>query len=188
MSDVMRAYGMHCRDLSPKELAALAAKDVHPDVLGWDGGSFAVKAAPIRWEGECWFDFAADGRRAAIIVCSDEHGHPADLAAWSPSDDKVGLCWGRVAMIGQEQAHAPRLDGDKLWVHPSPLEWFLHRRAGVVIINHEAARPILVGASPIAVKTGALRAALEERWRLPRIQVFEMDVAEATLDGGGGVS
>jgi hypothetical protein len=181
----MRAYGMHCRDLSLKELAALAAKDVHPDVLGWGDGRFAIKAATVKWDGELWFDFAPEGKRSAIIVCLDEHGQPADLAAWSPADGRTGLCWGNIAMIGQEQVGVvPRLDGDKLWVHPSPLEWLLHRRAGVVIINHEAARPILVGASPIAVKTGAMRAALEEKWRAPRIQVFEEGVAEATINGG----
>ena len=184
MSDAMMMYARHCKDLTPKEVATLAGKGVHPDIVGWMEGHFAVKAAPVRWEGEQWFDFAPDdGQRAAIIVCLDEHRQPADLAAWSPADDRVGLRWGNVAMIGQEQVHAPRLDGDKLWVHPSPLDWLAHRRAGVVILSHEAARPILVGASPLAVKTASFRAHLEDKWRAPRVQVFDLGVAEATLEG-----
>jgi hypothetical protein len=188
MSDVMRAYGMYCGDLTPKEIAALASKGVHPDAIGWGDGQrkqFAVKAATVKWEGELWFDFAGvDGKRAAIIVCLDDQSQPADLAAWSPVDDRVGLCWGNVAMIGQEQALLPRLDGSKLWVHASPLDWLMHRRAGVVIVNHDAARPMLVAASPITVKTAALRATLDDKWKAPRVQVFDVGIAEATIDGG----
>ena len=182
MSEVLREYAMHCRDLAPKEMAALVARGIHPDALGWAGGQFAVKAANVRWDGERWFDFAGEhegGQRAAVIVCLDEAGQAADLAAWSPAGSRVALRQGAVAMLGQEQVVLPRLDGDRLWVHPSPAEWLEHRRVGVVIVNHDLARSALVAASPVAVKTMKHKADLEERWRAPRVQVFEVGVAEA---------
>lgn len=177
----MRRYARHCRPLGLREMTALVARDIHPDALGWAGEQFAVMAAGVRWEG-CWFDFATEqdgGKRAAIIVCLDERGQAADLAAWSPAEDKLALNFGNVAMLGEEQVSLPRLGGDKLWVHPSPVEWLVHRRAGVVIINYDRARSVLGGASPIAVKTAGHKADLESRWRMPRIQVFEVGVAEA---------
>lgn len=184
MSEVMRAYGMHCNDLSPKEIAWLGAKGVHPDALGWGTKHFAVKGAFVRWEGERWFEFAneEDGKRAAVIVCLDERGDASDLAAWSPADERLGLCWGNVQMIGQEQVALPRLNGDKLWVHESPLEWLIHRRAGVVVVDFDVARSVLFSASPIAVRSRALKATLEEKW-MPRIQVFDVGLAEAVLEG-----
>ncbi len=180
MIDALRLYARHGRDLSPKEVAALAARGIHPDALGWGQEQFAVKAATVRWEGP-WFDFAAggDGQRAAIIVCLDEAAAAADLAAWSPADGRLALHFGRVAMIGEEQLPIPRLEGDKLWVHPSPAEWLAHRRAGVVIANYDRARALLAGASPVSVKTTTFKAHLEDRWRAPRIQVFEVGIAEA---------
>ena len=182
MSEVLREYAMHCRDLAPKEVAALVIRGIHPDALGWGNGQFAVKAAYVRWEGALWFDFATEhdgGQRAAVIMCLDEGGQAADLAAWSLAAGRLALRAGTVAMIGQEQISLPRVDGDRLWVHPSPVEWLEHRRVGVVIINYEMARPALVAASPLAVKTREHKAKLEERWRAPRVQVFDVGVAEA---------
>jgi hypothetical protein len=82
-------------------------------------------------------------------------------------------------MIGQEQLSIPRFDGDRLWVHRTPAEWLAHRRVGVVILNYDRARMLLAAASPIAVKTKQHKADLEARWRAPRVQVFDVGVAEA---------
>lgn len=177
----LKLYAQHCRDLTPKETAALALRGIHSDVLGWrHGEQFAIKAAPVRWDGP-WFDFASegDGRRAAIIVCMDEAGAAADLAAWSPADERIALYFGNVAMIGEEQLSIPRLESDKLWIHASPADWLAHRRTGLVIANYDRAREMLAGCSPVAVKTPGLKALLEEKWRGPRIQVFDVGIAEA---------
>lgn len=182
MSDVTRLYAKHCRGLSPKEEASLVAKDVHPSALGWANDQWALRMAPVRWEGETWFDFAPEhegGKTAAIIVCLGADGQPADLAAWSMSENRLALHKGTLGMIGEEQLALPRLEGDKLWVHASPVEWLVHRRIGLVIVNYDAARRALVAASPIAVKTMGQKALMEERWRMPRIQVFDVGVAEA---------
>jgi hypothetical protein len=179
VSEIMRLYGKHCRQLGPREMTALVAMDIHPDALGWGNGQFAVMASNVFWQGEFWFDFApnGEGARAAIIVCLGADGQAQDLAAWAPSEGRLALRWGHVAMIGEEQLTIPRLEGDRLWVHPSPAEWLAHRRAGVVIVNYDAARSRLP--SPIAVKTRQHKAELEERWRMPRIQVFDVGIAEA---------
>ncbi len=181
MSEIMRLYAQHCRQLGPREMTTLLAMDIHPDALGWGNGQFAVMAASIRWEGEQWFDFASHGEgpraQAAIIVCLGVDGQAQDLAAWAPSEGRLALRWGRVAVIGEEQLALPRLEGDRLWVHPSPAEWLAHRRTGVVIVNYDAARSRLP--STIAVKTREHKADLEKRWRMPRIQVFNVGMAEA---------
>ena len=179
---ITRLYAQHCRALSPKIEAALVAKEVHPVTLGWANNQWAVKMATVRWEGQCWFDFAPEqegGEVAAIIVCLGTDGQPADLAAWSLSKNRLALHEGAVSMVGEEQLCLPRQNGDRLWVHQSPTEWLVHRRVGVVIVNHDLARPALVAASPICVKTREHKAELEERWRMPRIQVFDVGVAEA---------
>jgi hypothetical protein len=182
MSDITRLYARHCRALNAEEHAALVKRDILPSAIGWCNDQWAVKIASIRWEGELWFDFAPEsegGKDAAIIVCLGADGQPADLAAWSLAENRLALHKGHVRMIGEEQLCLPRLDGNWLWVHPSPIEWLVHRRVGVVIVHHELARAPLVAASPIAVKTRQHKLELEERWRMPRIQVFDIGVAEA---------
>jgi hypothetical protein len=181
MSDIMRAYGMYCKDLTPKSIAWLTAKNVHPDVLGWDNGGFAIKAATVKWEGGQWFDFDPFGPWALIIACRDERGDVADLCAWSPADGVAALWLGHVAMLGEEAVLRPRADGDKLWVWPSPMEWLVHRRVGVVVLSPERARPLLVAGSPLAVLTRQHKAALDELWQPPRVQVFDMDGLAAII-------
>lgn len=181
MSDVTRAYAMHCTDLAPKEISWFAAKAVHPDALGWGDKHFAIKAAAVKWESDRWFDFDIEGKRAAIIVCRDERGDVADLCAWSPADGVAGLWLGHVAMLGEEAVLRPRADGDKLWVWPSPLEWLVHRRVGVVVLSAERARPLLVAGSPLAVLTREHKAALDALWQPPRVVVYDMDGLAAVV-------
>ncbi len=50
-------------------------------------------------------------------------------------------------------------------------------KLAVVIVNYNAARGRLP--SPLAVKTREHKAELEARWRMPRIQVFSVGMAEA---------
>lgn len=167
-SEVMMAYSRMCRDLTDKEVEALVARGVHPDVIGWAGdeGHFKLRA---------W------GKEIAI-VCRDERGDVADIALWSPREGTNTLWFSNVSMIGQEACSRPRLAGDKLWVRANVLDWLVHRRTGVVIINYDAARTVLTACSPIAVKSRAHREQLDWAWRAPRIQVFEAGVAESATE------
>jgi hypothetical protein len=173
-------FAKYCRKLNADEHRTLVKRDVMPCAIGWCNDQWELRMASVVWEGELWFQFGTErdgGKDAAIIVCLGADGQPADLAAWSLSENRIALHKGAVSMIGEEQLGLPRVGDDKLWVHPSPVEWLAHRRVGVVVVNYDQARAALVAASPLAVKTRAQKLELEERWRMPRIQVF--DVAEA---------
>lgn len=185
-SDVMMAYSRHCRDLTINERVSLEKRGVPAAAIDFDDGEkqFKLRAASVLWEGPYFtIDMTAKaGQRVIAIVCRDECGEVADLAAWAPGDDRTGLWLGSVAMLGEEAVLRPRLEGDKLWVHPTPLDWLVHRRAGIVILNHDKARPILVAGSPVAVRTKKHAQWLETQWQAPRIIVVDDGVAAAVTE------
>ena len=189
-SDVMMAYSQHCRDLSDKEVASLVAKGVPEDALGFsaDGGrQFRLRAMSVFWDG-IWFQIGHGGQRCIAIVCRDERGDVADIVVWVPQDDRIGLWSGmtpehrNVSMIGEEICTLPRLDGDKLWIRDGVLDWLIHHRTGVVILNADLARPLLTAASPVVVKSKAHKERLEAAWRAPRIQVIDDGIAASTTE------
>jgi len=188
-SDVMMAYSRYCRDLMAAEVVSLVKKGVPADAIGFDSArkGFRLRAIKLRWEAPGLFQIhnindseATDS--CIAIVCRDEYGEVADIAAWAPKEDRVGLWLGNVSMIGEEICASPRLDGDKLWVHEGVLDWLVHRRTGVVILSHDRARPILAACSPIAVKTISMKTKLEAMWRAPRVQVFDDGVGTSTME------
>ena len=182
-SDVMMAYGQRCHPLGVANTAGLEKRGVPREVLEFDEGRklFKVMKATVRKEAG-FFEFVDAGSAAIIFVCRDERGDVADLAAWTPAEDDIALWLGNVSMLGEEAVLRARLAGDKLWVHPTPLDWLIHRRTGVVILNHDRARPLLVAGSPIAVKTKTYARWLEEQWQAPRITVFDDGGAAAVTE------
>jgi hypothetical protein len=86
------------------------------------------------------FDFAeeADGQPidAVIFVARDELGDPIDYVAWEPRLNRMASLWGRVALLGEDEIYAPRLDPEQaLEVFETPLQWLLAGRQGVVIVD-----------------------------------------------------
>jgi hypothetical protein len=177
-SDVLWIYANRdiCRPLTDSEIDKL---DLEPTSLWWDPARklYQVMTAKVAWDHGCWFDFgtSAVSERVVIFICLDECHDAVDLAAWSPKEGRVGLWLGNVAMLGQETAHAPRLGAEALRVYPTPREWLLGARDGVVIVDHDAALPILYAASPISVPSSQDRVALLSHWRpnVPEIVIHE---------------
>ena len=81
--------------------------------------------------------------RAIIFACRDEMGEVRDLAAWGPDTNQVGLWQGYVAMLGQDQILAPRLN--PLKVHANVRDWLAADRNGIVILDWPRAADRLDG-------------------------------------------
>jgi hypothetical protein len=133
------------------------------------------------------FDFVADvggerGVAAFIFLARDDQGEPCDLVAWAPQVKRLAGWYGSATALGAENIYAPRFDPDRaLQVHETPLEWLLHDRNGVVVVDAQGAAPLLRLAEPLAVETveygQKLRRMLEVR--LPRIFVANPDMRRA---------
>ncbi|WP_406855208.1 hypothetical protein ABEG18_22100 [Alsobacter sp. KACC 23698] len=90
---------------------------------------------------------------ALIIMLRDGDGRPYDLAAWARRPSRLGTWCGRAAVLGDPVA--PRLHKHgALLVHPDPLGWLRHSRAGVVIIHRRTAARELMDLGPLAAMGG----------------------------------
>lgn len=160
-----------CRRVRPEEIEKLRvpAQSLEPSER-----LYRVWAAPVVWLHDKRFAFSEDkdARTAIIFVCRDDLGDVVDMAAWAPSDDKLGTMEGRVCVLGQENILAPRL-GEALRVHPTPREWLADGRQGVVVIDAVESLPLLYAGSPIAVSSAQQKKSLHDAWRVhvPRITV-----------------
>jgi hypothetical protein len=86
-------------------------------------------------------DEPEDVTSAFITICRDDYGDAIDLAAWSPSTERMATWLGRAWAIDQFRLMRPRLaESGALPVHKSPLEWLRARRDGIVIIDSERAK------------------------------------------------
>jgi hypothetical protein len=75
---------------------------------------------------------------------------PVDLIAWTPRLNCTASWLGRVALLGEDELLAPRLDDEQaLMVHETPLAWLIAGRQGVVIVDPRKAAPILREAEPL---------------------------------------
>lgn len=182
LTQILDAYA-RCEPLTAAERDKLSAKGVFAPALDFDAaaGHMRIACARVVFEGP-WFDFTAAGKRMPIIVCRDERGDVADLAAWSPADDRVHLWLGNVSMIGEETCLRPRLGGDKLWVRDGVLDWLQHGRTGVVVVLADRARAVLTAASPLAVKSIDHKRRLDAAWRAPEVRVFDVGQAESATE------
>lgn len=76
--------------------------------------------------------------RAMTFVARDESGEIVDIVAFNPRDGGRGSWLGRVAMLGEEELGAPRLDGVVL-VHFKIIEWLRASRRGVLVVDADRA-------------------------------------------------
>lgn len=204
-SQVILAYSQFCRDLKASEIQNLG---IDSRFLRFNERRrlFKVKAAKISWIGTTgmfeFFEAGGTGSQdsqhttAVIFLCRDECGHPADLAAWSPAEGRLGLWTGHVAMLGQENTLMPRVPEDEaLRVWPSPKEWLAADRDGVVVIDPTAALSVLYAASPISVESSTALLLLLEQWKpkLPEIKIRPsaeaqvLEMLEPVCDGSSDI-
>lgn len=185
-SDVMLAVSLWCKDLSEGSLNSLRDRGVPPPALEFDpvAKHFKIMMASVVWAGTRFdIDILGDAEKAIIIACRDEWGEFNDLCAWSPTSGQIASWLGVACIIGQESLSSQRGKDEKLWLHPSPLDWLQHGRTGVVVIDYEAARTVLADVGPIAVKSADHKAKLARQWRSPRVVVHEgYGIAEATVE------
>lgn len=186
VTQILDAYG-RCEQLTAGERDKLSAKGIFSPALDFDKalGHFRIVCARVTFEGP-WFDFEIGvrdgtplGKRMPIIVCRDERGDVADLAAWSPADDKVHLWLGNVGMIGEEACLRPRTDDQRMWIRDGVLDWLQHGRTGIVVVMADRARALLTAASPLAVKSIDHKRRLDGLWRAPEVRAFDIGQAES---------
>ena len=78
---------------------------------------------------------------AFVMIYRDDDGDAIDLAAWSPTSERLATWLGRAWAIDQFRLLSPRLsEFGALPVHKTPLEWLRARRDGIVIIDSEKAK------------------------------------------------
>jgi hypothetical protein len=107
---------------------------------------------------------------ALIFLARDELGEPCDLVAWSRKKNRLAAWYGAASLLGAETLFAPRL-GDGLHVYPDVLEWLRADRDGVVIVNAERARRVLVG-DRLIVDDPAFGRLLRDALRWPEPEIF----------------
>jgi hypothetical protein len=122
---------------------------------------------------ECARDMRdARGHEAAIIIpARDEDGELVDLAAWEPDTGALALWRGCVAMLGEEQLNAPRIETPVLTVFADVASWLRAGQRGVVIIDPARARWRLAG-ERLAVADAAHGRRLRAALRLPEPRIF----------------
>jgi hypothetical protein len=132
------------------------------------------------------FDFSYEvGEKvvsAFIFLARDEQGDPCDLVAWAPQAKLLAAWYGNAALLGAESVYAPRLDPERaLLVHQRPLEWLLHDRSGVVVIDPRGAAQLLRFAEPLAADSVEYGQKLQRmlKVRPPRIFVANPDMWSA---------
>jgi len=91
-----------------------------------------------------------DAVTAFIFPALDAEGEVADLVAWRPKSESIGIWLGRTGLLGEEQIYSARL-GEPLVVHESLLDWLRAERTGVVVVDAVRAPPLLREAEPLAV-------------------------------------
>ena len=112
--------------------------------------------------------------QAFTFLCMDQDGEPADIAAWRPPE--LALWLGRVAMLGEEQALAPRLTGP-LRVHRDVTAWFQAERQGVFVVDYRRAAHVFEGET-LGVGTVEHAAELRTRLTIPAPPVVLVDKIE----------
>jgi hypothetical protein len=160
-SDILGAYVDFCDDLNEEQLDFLRSRGIPAAALGFDNKRrhFKIRTSRVVFLDLARFEFAycfrGDRERltATIIVCRDELGEVADLCAWSPKLGAPALWLGKIGLLGEENALAPRVGSPALDVHSTPEEWLAENRRGVVVVDPQRARPILNAASPLVVRT-----------------------------------
>jgi hypothetical protein len=160
-SEILAAYSDECRDLTAGEMASLSKPAIPQSALDFDRDRrwFRVRAATVVFLDGNRFEFArcfrGEGTEviAAIIVCQNELGDVVDLCAWDWRRDVTALWLGRVGLLGEDIALAPRVGDTALRVFPSVAQWLIGERFGVVVLEPNRARNTLVAASPLVVGT-----------------------------------
>jgi hypothetical protein len=78
---------------------------------------------------------------AFMMICRDDYGDAIDLAAWSPSTERMATWLGRAWAIDQFRMLSPRLsDHGALPVFQTPLQWLQAGRRGIVILDRDKAQ------------------------------------------------
>lgn len=116
------------------------------------GSPWPVLADRVLFDGE-FFSFANDsgvaGEPAFTMLVISNVG-PIDIAAWSPSSNRLAVWCGEGFALGERQIHHPYPLLPGLPVFRSPLGWLRAGRRGIVIIRSQFAARVL-GDVPVLI-------------------------------------
>jgi hypothetical protein len=88
--------------------------------------------------------------RAFLFLVRDVCGDPADIVAWQPATDWLGIWRGLAWALGQEVVYAGRLtEHGALKVHQNPLAWLRDVCRGIVLTRARIAAAFLNDAGPL---------------------------------------
>lgn len=104
------------------------------------------------------------------MIIKNVEGESADILAWHPRTGQVATWLGAVAMLGEEQVHAPRLE--HLTVHEGVLSWLKDARHGLVILDAARAARILDGAGPLVAPSVDFGKKLRKQLTIPAPEIL----------------
>jgi hypothetical protein len=114
---------------------------------------------------------------AYTMLLRDVDGECADILAWHPRTGRTATWRGAVAMLGEEQIYAPRLD--HLTVHEGVLPWLREARRGIVILDPMRSARLLDGAGPLLVPTVEFGKRLRRQLTIPAPEILVSQAQEA---------
>jgi hypothetical protein len=115
------------------------------------------------------FELNDDGQRA-LIFRAEDRGEIVDLIAWQPHTGIVASWRGQAFCLGDIDDifnPATYFAGDALRVNPTPLDWLLAVREGIVIVRPELAPAYLPHCQRIRCSNEA-HARRVQKWILPQ--------------------
>lgn len=130
-----------------------------------------------RFEFAHYLQGAGEAVTAYVMVARDVDGVAADIIAWHPRTCRVALWRGAVAMAGEEQIYAPRLE--HLTVHEDVLAWLQAGREGVVIFDTDRAARLFDGCGPLLVGSVDHGKRLRKQLTIPSPEILVSQAEEA---------
>jgi hypothetical protein len=164
LSSVHRSWGFPTDD----ELLWLFDQSVDENAL------WPISGATVRFNGGT-FDLDHEGERALTFRAEDRE-EVIDLIAWQPHTGTVASWRGQAFCLGDVDDifnPATYFAGDALRVHPTPLDWLLADREGIVIVRPDLAPAYLSHCQRIRCSNAAY-ARQVRKWIQPRQPLAEI--------------
>ena len=104
----------------------------HPDCLCMARGFCSSKG---------YFDAGESGDVHFAFLSRNKFGDEIDIVYWNPKTGDLATEYNRTFALGEEQIGDPWLcaNSGRLKVHPSPWEWLINGKKGIVIVREEIA-------------------------------------------------
>jgi hypothetical protein len=86
-----------------------------------------------------YFDYCEEGKTHFAFLAENRFSDEIDIVFWNPASGELASMYHRVFALGEEQIGDPWscVHGGHLEIHPSPWEWLINGKQGIVIIREE---------------------------------------------------